>query len=398
MHPRRYHVEAFRCERGIALPMAMFVLVLLTSLSIAFLTLGQTEPVIGNNQLRTAQARMLAEAGLERAAWALTPGTEGGGNVAPPANGVVAGDPYDGLRFLTVSSGGFTVMITGATATEVDVQTEGWTPSVGRAAVTGYDATDTRTKAHRRVRATLLKFPDFGMPPCALCVRGDLVVRGSASIDARADQSCGNKYGVTTSGQLCIGSGCNPGDPGWANNGSINGATGSSSAPNDPTDYDRFVSPSSFDPFTLTAKQLSALRVMAQAMDSYYSGATTFNSSNRIPEGKPIVFVDGNLNMSGNPYEGGSFTGWLIVNGSVQFEGNGVLNGMLYAVDDVQSSSGTNTVNGLVVSQNVTNATGIDTTSGGNMTINFDCYKARGSGQFPKGWFVQPGSYTEPAG
>jgi hypothetical protein len=102
--------------------------------------------------------------------------------------------------------------------------------------------------------------------------------------------------------------------------------------------------------------------------------------------------------MSGNPYEGGSFTGWLIVNGSVNFEGNGVLNGMLYAVDDIQSSKGTNTVNGLVVSQNATNATGIDTTSGGNMTINFDCAKARGSGQFPKGWFVQPGSYREPAG
>jgi hypothetical protein len=399
MHRTRYHVDVFRCERGIALPMAMFVLVLLTSLSIAFLTLGQTEPVIGNNQLRTAQARMLAEAGVERATWALTPVSAGGEGVAPPANSVIAASPYNGLQFLTVPSGGFTVRLTGVSATEVDVDTEGWTPSVGRAAVTGYDATDTRAKAHRRVSARLMKFPDFGMnAPCALCVRGDLEIRGSAAVDSRADRSCGNKYGATTSGQLCIGGACDPADNQWGNNGSVNGATGASADDNQPDDYQRFVNPADFDGMTLSLAQLNALRAMARTLGAYYTGNTSFNSGNQIPSNKPIVFVDGNASMSGNPYQGGSFSGWFIVNGSVVMNGNGVLNGMLYAVDDIQSSSGTNTVNGLVVSQNVTNATGIDTTGSGNMTITFNCDNARGGGNLPKGWFPQPGSYKEPPG
>ena len=69
-----------RDDRGVALPMALIVLVALTTLMLAFAVLTQTEPVIAHNQLRGVQARTHAEAGFERAVWALsqgaiTPGT-----------------------------------------------------------------------------------------------------------------------------------------------------------------------------------------------------------------------------------------------------------------------------------------------------------------------------------
>jgi hypothetical protein len=376
-----------RNERGVALPMALFTLLLMTSLSLAFLTLGQTEPVVSNNHMRSAQARVLAEAGVERAVWAMT-----FGGLAAPAASAVAASPYDGNSFLTTPGnvGGFTVRVTGVSSFEVLVDTVGWTPT--------NDTTDTRSKAHRRVQTPLIKLPDFGQTPCALCVRGDLEVRGSASISATADTSCGNKYGTTSSGQLCLGSSCDPSDSNWGNNGSINGATGTNvGTDNEPNDYQMNVSTSTFDPFTLNAAQLAALKQLATDYGTFYSGDVTFNSSNRVPA-KPIVFVEGNLFTSGNPYTGGAFNGWIIVMGSISLGGNGTINGMLYATNDVSSSSGTNTINGLVVSQNESNSSFIDTTTTGNMTITYDCAKARGSGNFPQGWFPKPGGWREPAG
>src|SRR5439155_228533 len=55
--------------------------------------------------------------------------------------------------------------------------------------------------AYRKITASLMRLPDFGLgAPCALCVRGDLDVTGSATIDARGDTSCGRKYGTYTAG------------------------------------------------------------------------------------------------------------------------------------------------------------------------------------------------------
>ena len=387
--------RVLRDDRGVAVPMALFVLLLLTSLSLTFMTLGQTEPVVGNNHLRTAQARVLAEAGVERVVWALSSGA-----LVAPAGSVVAGAPYNGLQFLSPGNvtGGFTVKVTGVSAFEVLVDAEGWTPTVGRSAVAGYDATDGRTKAHRRVQTPVIRLPDFGDTPCALCVKGDLEVKGTAAVNAVSDTSCGNKYGATTAGTLCLGEACDPSDPNWANTGSLNGATDTSPTDNQPDDYQRNVASSTFDPFTLSSSQLDALKAIARDYGTYYSGDTTFNSSNRIPSGKPIVFVEGSMTTSGNPYVGNTFNGWLIVVGTATLAGNGTINGMLYATNDIQSSSGTNTINGVVISQNETNNSGIDTTTSGNMTINYNCANARGNANFPDGWFPKPGGWREPSG
>jgi hypothetical protein len=413
-----------RDERGVALPMALFTLLLLTSLSLAFMTLGQSEPVISNNHLRTAQARALAEAGVERAIWALS-NTQTTG-VATPAINTVWGSPYDGTKYFKVSDrGGFVVWVKGGQTDAYQAVVQ----SVGRV-VTGtspadqstYNSSDSNLSSAHRIKVTVGRFPEFGLnAPCALCVNGDLVVKGNATISSTADTSCGNKYGVgvTTGSSLCIGgdNACSESDPNWANNGSVNGATGSSTAPNDASDYTRTASMTNT---TLSTSQLDALKQIAKSLGTYYSTGTTstcgdgtsgtqsctpcssgtcsFSASNKLPSGKSIVFIDGNYDASGNPYQNDAFNGWVIVNGSATLNGNGTINGLVYALNDISSSSGSNTINGLVISANTTNATGIDSSAGGSMNINFNCSNASGNNNFAKKWFPVPGTWKEKTG
>jgi Tfp pilus assembly protein PilX len=58
-----------RDERGVALPLAMILLMVLTLLTITFMSLGAVEPQISQNLSDGARARQLAESGLE---WAMS--------------------------------------------------------------------------------------------------------------------------------------------------------------------------------------------------------------------------------------------------------------------------------------------------------------------------------------
>src|SRR5262249_52347522 len=86
--------------------------------------------------------------------------------------------------------GTFRVTVTaGASANERNVVAVGWAPTDSGA--------DRRTKAHQRITVTLmdLALNPLNMP-CALCVRGDIHVRGNSNISAREDTSCGSRYGT----------------------------------------------------------------------------------------------------------------------------------------------------------------------------------------------------------
>jgi Tfp pilus assembly protein PilX len=56
-------------ERGVALPLAMILLMVLTLMTITFMSLGAVEPQISRNLSDGARARQLAESGVE---WGLT--------------------------------------------------------------------------------------------------------------------------------------------------------------------------------------------------------------------------------------------------------------------------------------------------------------------------------------
>jgi hypothetical protein len=403
-------------ERGVALPMALITLVLLTTLMLAFAVLSQTEPVIAANQLRVSQARALAESGFEYAVWALTNATDPHGIESPLASSP-APSPFDGTTFTTLGiTGGFTVRVTnGPDPDSRTITAVGWTPT--------NSPTDIRTKAHRQVTANVAMIPNLGInAPCALCVKGALNITGNSSINgANSDASCGgnNKYGTytrdatTTRGSASISGGTDP-------------DTGA------PRTIAQNQDPSSFNRFTFSNTTLDALKAVARKNNTYfgpgfsgatnnsgeavagtYSGSVTFNASNKVKNG--VVFVDttdgvnldprgsntstlGSLTVHGNPFTAGDFQGYLVINGSLSISGNMQIMGLVYALNDLSyHGTGGGGIAGLAISQNIrdASATSIDTSTSGNSNITFSCQYASAANFVSHGFHLVPGSYRE---
>jgi Tfp pilus assembly protein PilX len=403
-------------DRGVALPMALLALTLLTTLMIAFVVLSQSEPVIANNQLRVAQARDVADAGFERAVWALNQGLS---DTSPPANARyidknlagAAPAPYNG-GFVTVGNGEFALTVVALNADERQITATGWVPN----------HTTSATKAHRTIQATVLHLPDFSRNTfCALCVRGDVQVWGSSLVDGTTDPGCRTVNGVAASGRIDQG-------------GSAQVVGGSQ--PNTPT--------ANFDQLTYGPKELLQLRELAKANGTYfgpgypngtsdsnttYDGNLTFDSSHKLKNG--VIFIDtvsghdiptdttaqnaadfAHVDIHGNPFcgtdstcsgGGDTFRGWIIVNGSLSISGNMTIDGLVYAVNDLTyNGTGTGQILGLAVSQNVrdTTMTSIssnddDSSTTGNSRIRFNCANAASPGGPPIGFLLEPGSYRE---
>lgn len=419
----------FRNERGVALPMSMLVLLLLTTLMVAFALLARTEPVIAHNQLRTSQARVHAEAGFERAVWALS---QGEGVLTPTGTPGPLGSlksplpvptpaPYDGTVFVANgNTGGYLVTITSPDPVNLPnqriVTSTGWTPT--------NLAADTRTKSHRRIQATVERFPDWSWKtPCALCVRGDLGVGGNALVDGTTDTSCGPKKGAIASGNVGITSG----------SAEIRGSDGNTTPNQDGSDYLQNANPATFNDITLDKGNFKQLRELAKKNGTYfgpnypdgtlagspaYSGSVDFSSSHKLKDG--IVFIDtvsgtdiptdinaqntadfANVTIHGNPFVSGDFSGWIIVNGSLNISGNMKINGLVYAVNDfTYNGTGTGEIVGLAISQNIrdTNVTAIsswDSTTTGNSRIKFNCNSLKPPPGNPIGYTLVPGTYQE---
>jgi hypothetical protein len=378
-------------QRGIALPMALIGLVLLASLSVAFTVLSQSEPLIAANHARGAQARAMAESGIERAVWALS-----SGGVPVPAAGAAAAAPYDGSTYVGVNGkGGFTVRITGVSDTQVMVEAVGWHP----------DPT-APTKARRRVQSRLERFRDVaGEAPCTLCVNGDVTVTGASTIDGRPSyaSSCGNKMGSWSTGATSI-----ERSRAKVYGGERGGGSGAANVRN--VDFQEHQA--GFADFDLTPAELAALRAVARGRGAYYTGTVTFNASNPLPPGG-IVFVDTTTGAPVAPgmpdaqlakvtLTGGArpanapFRGWLVVNGNLSLAGGfGGIDGVVYVANRVTTTGfGTDTITGLVIAAERRGDADAGF-SAGNTNIVYDCDNARGAGQMPRAWFLQAGSYQE---
>ena len=406
-------------ERGVALPTALLTLVLLTTLMLAFAVLSQTEPVIAANQLRTSQARSLAESGFEYAVWALANGNTPigvaapAGTIANPMPSSPAPAPFDGNTYTALGiTGGFIVTVAndpGGDPNQRQITSIGWTPT--------NSPTDGRTKAHREIQANVINIPNLaGKAPCALCVQGELSVGGHASIvGTNTDPACGgnDKYGTYTLG-LTSQSGSS----------TITGGAGGV-AQNQPV--------SNFNNFTFTNATLDQLKMLAQKNGTYFgpgfsgttdnngkaqsgtwTGSMTFNSSNKVADG--VVFIDtldgvnldpsgtntstlSSLDIHGNPFiDSSGFSGYLIINGSISISGNMAINGLVYAVNDLSyNGTGSGAINGLAVSRNIrdTSATSIDSDAGGNSRVNFNCANTAAPDLIGHGFALVRGSYRE---
>jgi hypothetical protein len=396
-----WHVlfSALTSRQGIALPMALVALLILAALALAFSVLAATEPTIASNQLLVAQARALAESGVEHAVWALS-----AGRAAPGAPGTLASPlarpvpaPFDGSVLVPVATGGVSIggfrlhVAPGPAVNERAVTSIGWAPIDALA--------DPRTKAHQRVVATLM---DFGFPildlSCALCARGDIRLSGGVTVDARSDTSCGSRHGALstrvaeppTEGVI------DPGD------GHVFGADGND-VPDEAGDAARGQSQELFDSHALTLDNLSVLRAYAKSRGTYHQGAVTFGVLNRLADG--VVFVDtasegidaaspASVTVEGRAGSGpgGVFRGWLIVNGGLRLSGDFEAQALLYAVNDIQVT-GPARILGQVVSGNLRDPV---TAIGGGAQIAYGCRAARtGGGTVPEGFVVKPGTYRE---
>jgi hypothetical protein len=418
--------QIFRDQRGVALPMAMIVLVLLTTLMLAFAVLSQTEPVIAHNQMEAAQARAHAEAGFERAVWALSQGV-----VPPPSGSGASGslasplpdpvpDPYKGDVFvLNGTSGGYRVSVTSPDLVNrpnerLITSTGFWTPT---------DDTDPRT-ARRRIQATVERLPPFAFnTPCALCVRGDLGVGGNALVDGTTDPTCGGiKKGAIAAGSVAVGGSAE-----------IHGDSDTTADNIDGGDYQQNqTNPSVFAGITLNASNFKTLRELAKRNGTYFgpgypngtlasspawTGSVGFSSSNKLKNG--IVFIDtvsgndipadmasqdpadfANVTINGNPFVSGDFAGWIVVNGSLQISGNMKIDGLVYAVNDfVYNGTGTGQIVGLAVSQNIRDVTASaisgDAETTGQSKIKFNCANLTPPPQAAIGYTLVPGTYRE---
>jgi Tfp pilus assembly protein PilX len=416
---RRRIIGLLTNERGIALPMALLALLVLSTLVIAFALLASSEPLIGTNQKMVAQARSVAESGLERAIWALNNPTDPNGLSAMPG-----ASPYDGSTDIAIlNSSGTQIGVARVTVTqgtntnERNVVSVGWVPT-------------NPGKAHQKIQATVSKFLfKMSPPPAALTVAGQIDVGGNVNIDSRTDLSCGPKDGTWSANSTDSGGSATVygADGNSVANQSLGGPT---------TDIRQNVPSAAFDPYILKNADLNTLKAYAQKNGTYYSGAAaqglTFDAGNPMKNG--IIFIDtvSGQNIDANAPVGtdckvggtgctptsdfasvaihggaaqdasGIFSGMIVVAGSLAIDGDFKMHGMVYAVNDLSYvGTGNGEIDGAVFSQNIrdVSSTSVDTNGGGNAQINYNCnFASNPGGQLPQGFSIAPGTYKEVSG
>jgi hypothetical protein len=197
--------------------------------------------------------------------------------------------------------------------------------------------------------------------------------------------------------------------------GQVQGRAGDAEIPNEPTDVYQQQPAGAFDELAFSAAELQGLKAVARVRGTYYQGAVTFDAARRIPDG--VVFVDtasGQPITDGTPEadlaavsigdgatgNGGSFRGWIIVNGSLSVGGDVTLEGLTYVADRL-SQTGTARLVGAAMAGHVrsTAPSLVEARPAGAAAVAWSCQTGRtGGGQIPQRWMVKPGSYREVAG
>lgn len=406
MGRRRGSVQCFRDERGIALPIAMMVLMLLTSLVAAFVAMSATEPLITANLKAGDEALGLAEAGLERAMWSLD-------NVGAPAAGasrdIPAPAPYDASQLIAFGRGGYTMSVTGEAdwacaaapfgSEDRCVVATGYVMRANAPVPAAPGAIPQEDLAGRRMlQVALTKFRNLD-PPGPLNVNGSVELSGNASVNGAAPTNCpiGTvKAGVTvTAGNTVTTQG----------NAQILGSPDQQQ-----------VTSETFDDILFSNKELGFLKQMAQSgqPNMHYvkpSSSAQFTLDMTGKDG--LVFVDlvdgvsmpeppakpGVSDLANVKITGMNNKGWIVVLGSLTLDGNISYEGLVYALNDIAyRGTGGGGISGAVISANILDpvATAVDTDSLGNANVSYDCDAiANGGGFIPQNYYFAPGSWRE---
>jgi Tfp pilus assembly protein PilX len=416
MHGRRRSTP-LRDQRGFALPLALIVMTLLTALTLAFLGLGSTEPTISTNLKRGEQALAHAEAGIERAIWAMSNPTvdTAGANTQLGDLTAIPGAYSNGagqLLFpLTATgqanpSGAYTVAIAGVNPTTLTAH--GYVLRNGVALPAGPTLLNQADVAAHRV--VVLQVDGGGINnrvggpaapgsgpgdvklPGALTVAGSVEMSGNSMADG-LDQAggtpnnCGQKAGITIRDKTTLSDGTIV-----SNSISVGGSAQAVGAPGQ-----QQLNSNAFAPFQFNDAQLAALKALAQQQGASHYIRPTSNAEFNLTLIDGLMFVDTvNGQALGTPPDptklasvkitGANNSGWLIVMGSVRIDGDVTYNGFVYAHNDLSyKGTGNGGIFGGVLSGNVVDsvATVVDTDQSGNSKIYYDCAKiASGGGTF----------------
>ena len=412
-------------QRGTALPLALIVLMLLTSLTLAFLAMSSSEPLIAANLKGGEQGLAFAEAGIERTLWALahpTVATAGANtelnnlNAIPAAYSVGAGQAVFTITPPGAASptGAFAVTIAPpdpSGATKINGTGYVLRNGVAPALLSQLAATD--IAARRQIQLKVTSSGSLGGSaapsvvstggglPGALTVGGSVQMSGSSLADglhkaAGVSNGCSNAAGVTIRDKSNDGSLTN--SISVNNNNRIVG-TVPNQDPSLPPGAQTLAA-ANFNQYLFTDAQLAGLKALAQSQGTYVKPTDTSQFQLNVTPG--LVFVD---TVDGQPLRsppdasqlakvklaGINTGGWIIVMGSITIDGNvsagGVnYNGLIYAVNDITyKGTGTGGIFGGMVSANIIDsiATIVDTDVGGNANIYYDCAAiANGGGTF----------------
>lgn len=173
----------FRNERGVALPLALFALVALSALVLSFLSMGGMEPQVARNLSDTAQARYMADAGIEWAFdqlanpatnWSTLLQTNQVANSSPQAAWMTgANGAAMTLPGLTATSGTFTVTVRNDTLaadtalTGVAADTGGATTDTNNVLIV--TATGTYNGVNRQIQVVISRVQIPTMPGALNC-------------------------------------------------------------------------------------------------------------------------------------------------------------------------------------------------------------------------------------
>ena len=412
---RQRMLSPFHDQRGIALPVAMMVLVLLTSLIAAFVSMSATEPLITANLKAGNEALSLAEAGIDRALWGLgNPVAPAGGQLSnnpPPAAPYQA--PYDGSQLIAFGRGGYTMSITappvpGGTwacvaqpfgSDDRCVVATGYVvrPSAPVPAAPGA-IPQADLAGQRMLQVALTKFRNLD-PPGPLNVAGSVQMKGSSSVNGATPQNCAPgtvKAGVTVTTGNTI---------------TTQGAAQIVGSPDQ-----QYVDPSVFNQSVFTNKELGFLKQMAQSgqPNMHYVKPTSNGQINLdMTNMNGLVFVDlvdgvslpvppatpQPSDLASVKITGMNNQGWIVIMGSLTLDGNLDYSGLVYALNDISyRGTGAGMIHGALISTNIldTVATVVDTDTLGNANVTYDCAAiANGGGFIPQGYYVAPGSWRE---
>jgi hypothetical protein len=401
MNDRRLHA-VLTDDRGIALPLSLIVLTLLTSLTLAFLTMSSSEPMIAANLKRGEQALALAEAGVERAIWALVNPTASG---LTNLNQIPA--PYTGGALYTLGSGAYDIRIAtaGCNPGPVCITSHGYVVRNG-VAIPAQPALlqQPDIAAHRVVQVQVTAGGGAGggndtvggaaspgnvTLPGALTVAGTLKMAGSSLIDGQdrapgTPNSCSSKYGVTIRDKSVDGS---TNTISTSGNSSIVGSPAATQT----------LTGNQFDQYLFANDQLAALKALAKSSGTYIQPTSNAQFDLTVVNG--LMFIDtvnGQFtpmdvsNLANVKITGMNSSGWLIIMGSLRIDGNAqygtTYGGFIYAHNDVSyKGSGPGGIFGAMLTGNVVDAvaTVVDTDTSGNANVYYDCTAvATGGGAF----------------